>query len=169
MCLHPLQCLGWGGAAATFPPKTQRLKVPNNPLLTLPKWGYSSQLCPSGASLAPTVSKLHVCAHIPKHLFSQLAVSLPPLPPLVVVIASWLQSGRMEALFHTTAPPPGLPFLCSEGRSVATGSNKSNRSLSFGQGSTDIVQVKPSRRKIYVSSCEDESCRWGQAGGHPLG
>lgn len=55
-------------------------------------------------------------------------------------------------LFHKAAPPPALPFLFSARRSVATGSNKRNRSSSFGQGGIDVGQVKLSRRKIYVSS-----------------
>lgn len=38
--MPPAPCSVWdrGGAAATFPTKTQRLKVPNQPLLTLSGW-----------------------------------------------------------------------------------------------------------------------------------
>lgn len=104
-------------------------------------------MCSSGAYPAPRVSKpcvhtrLRELARTHTHIF-QATCCLP-----------WLLhpgSGRREVLFHTTAPPPALPFLCSDGRSVAASSNKRNRSVSSGQGSIDVGQVKPSRRKVCV-------------------
>ena len=90
---------------ATSPTKTQRLKVPNQPLRTLPSWGCSSQTCSSGASPTPRV--LITCPHTPP-LLSNL---LPPPPPTLVAVGGIAPRVGRREVKRRPLPSPALPAL----------------------------------------------------------